>query len=157
MDTVTDLRILTGDTIVTGGEATRQRVKMPEASLRRLTDVAIALLLPMETRGDGTLTGTQLSPKGASLETDLGTEEGKKIVAVVNDLLTGSDLHTAEIAVPQDLLPTETGLGPLEAGTGLRDLTDPEQGPDPDLPRERTDLAASVTMLRFRTLHCLLK
>ena len=154
MDTVTDPRTLTGDTIATGGGATRPRVKMPEASLRRLTDVVIALLLPMETRGGGTRTGTQLSPKGASLETDLGTE-GRKIVVAVNDLLTGSDPHT-EIAVPQDLLPIEIGLGPQEAGTGLRDLTDPEQGPDPDLPRELTDLAASVTM-RSRTHHCLRK
>jgi len=150
MDTVTDPRTLTGDMIATGGGVTRPRVKMPEASLRRLTDVVIALLLPMETRGGGTRTGTQLSPKGASLETDLETE-GRKIVVAVNDL----DPHT-EIAVPQDLLHTETGLGPQEAGTGLRDLTDPEQGPDPDLPRELTDLAASVTM-RSRILHCLLK
>lgn len=154
MDTVTDPRTPTGDTIVTGGGATHLRDRMPEASLRRLTDVAIALLLPMETRGGATRTGIQLSPKGASLETDLETE-GKKIVAVVNDLLTGSDPHT-EIAAPQDLLLTETGLGPQEAGTGLRDLTDPEHGPDPDLPRGLTDLVASVTM-RSRTLHCLLK
>ena len=150
---MTDPLSLTGDTIVTGGEATRLRVRTPEASLQTLTGVAIALLLQTETRGGETRTGTRLSPRGESLETDL--ETGRKIVAVVNDLLTGSGPHT-EIAVLLDLPPTETDLGPQEAGTDLRDLTGQEQDLDPDLPRGRTDLAESVIM-RSRTPHCLLK
>ena len=150
---MTDPLSLTGDTIVTGGGATHPRVRTPEASLRTLTGAVIALLLQTETRGGETRTGTQLSPRGESLETDLETE--RKIVAVVNDLLTGSGPHT-EIAVLQDLPPTETDLGPQEAGTGLRDLTDQEQDPDPDLLRGQTDLAESVIM-RSRTPHCLLK
>jgi len=154
MDTVTDLRILTGDTIVTGGGVTLLRARTPEVSLRRLTDVAIVLLLQTETKGGGTQIGIQLSPKGESLE--IGLEiEGKKIVAVVNGLLIGSDPHT-EIAVLQDLLPTETGLGPLEAEIGLRNLTDQEQDLDPDLPRGRTGLAASGIMLS-KTPPCFLK
>lgn len=154
MDTVTDLRILTGDTIVTGGGATLLRARTPEVSLRRLTDVAIVLLLPMETKGGETQIGIRLSPKGGSLE--IGLEiEGKKIVEVVNGLLIGSDPHT-EIAVLQDLLPTETGLGPLEAEIGLRNLTDQEQDLDPDLPRGRIGLAASGIMLS-KTPPCFLK
>jgi len=154
MDTVTDLRILTGDTIVTGGGVTLLRARTPEVSLRRLTDVAIVLLLQTETKGGETQIGIQLSPKGESLE--IGLEiEGKKIVAVVNGLLIGSDPHT-EIAVLQDLLPTETGLGPLEAEIGLRNLTDQEQDLDPDLPRGRTGLAASGIMLS-KTPPCFLK
>lgn len=154
MDTVTDPRTTTGDTIVTGGGVTLLRVRTPEVSLRRLTDVAIVLLLQMETNGGETQIGIQLSPKGESLE--IGLEiEGKKIVAVVNGLLIGSDPHT-EIAVLQDLLPTETGLGPLEAEIGLRNLTDQEQDLDPDLPRGRTGLAASGIMLS-KTPPCFLK
>ena len=154
MDTVTDPRTTTGDTIVTGGGVTLLRVRTPEVSLRRLTDVAIVLLLQMETNGGETQIGIQLSQKGESLE--IGLEiEGKKIVAVVNDLLTGNGPHT-EIAVLQDLPPTETDLGPQEEETGLRDLTDQAQDPDPDLLRGQTDLAVSVIM-RSRTPHCLLK
>jgi len=154
MDTVTDPRTTTGDTIVTGGGVTLLRVRTPEVSLRRLTDVAIVLLLQMETNGGETQIGIQLSQKGESLEIVLEIE-GKKIVAVVNGLLTGSDLHT-EIAVLQDLLPTETGLGPQEAEIGLRNLTDQEQDLDPDLPRGRTGLAASGIMLS-KTPPCFLK
>jgi len=154
MDTVTDLRSLTGDTIVTGGGVTLLRARTPEVSLRRLTDVAIVLLLQTETKGGGTQIGIQLSPKGESLE--IGPEiEGKKIVEVVNGLLIESDPHT-EIAVLQDLLHTETGLGPLEAEIGLRNLTDQEQDLDPDLPRGRTGLAASGIMLS-KTPPCFLK
>ena len=145
MDTVRGPRTLTGDTIVTGGGVTLLRVRMLEVSLQRLTDVAIVLLLPMETKGGETRIGIQLSQKGESLE--IGPEiEGKKIVAVVNGLLTESDPHT-EIAVLQDLLPTETGL---------RNLTDQEQDLDPDLPRGRTGPAASGIMLS-KTPPCFLK
>ena len=154
MDTVTGPRTLTGDTIVTGGGVTLLRARMLEVSLQRLTDVAIVLLLPMETKGGETRIGIQLSQKGESLE--IGPEiEGKKIVAVVNGLLTESDPLT-EIAVLQDLLPTETGLGPQEAEIGLRNLTDQEQDLDPDLPRGRTGPAASGIMLS-RTPPCFLK